>query len=179
MTKTEHYQLNQWDAADPIRREDFNADNTKIDAALHGLEQAKADADTVAALAESLTNTNADLAVLAANVGAVGKNARVAWGTYTGTGTYGSANLTSLSVGFYPVLAVVGSASGTKYGNWPTILIRGCTASQSEVSYLSSLIVTWSDSKIQWYNTEHAQAQDNESGTVYYYCVIGYDKSAE
>ena len=34
MTKTEHYQLNQWDASDYVRREDFNADNAKIDAAL-------------------------------------------------------------------------------------------------------------------------------------------------
>ena len=34
MTKTEHYQLNQWDAADRVLREDFNSDNQKIDAAL-------------------------------------------------------------------------------------------------------------------------------------------------
>ena len=34
MTKTEHYQLNQWDASDYVRREDFNEDNRKIDAAL-------------------------------------------------------------------------------------------------------------------------------------------------
>ena len=40
MTKTEHYQLNQWDAADPIRREDFNSDNAAIDAALAAIRQA-------------------------------------------------------------------------------------------------------------------------------------------
>ena len=34
MRKTEHYQLNQWDAEDAILREDFNADNEKIEAAL-------------------------------------------------------------------------------------------------------------------------------------------------
>lgn len=39
MTKTEHYQLNQWDAADPIRREDFNADNATIDAALAAVKR--------------------------------------------------------------------------------------------------------------------------------------------
>lgn len=34
MTKTQNLNLNQWEAADPIRREDFNADNAAIDAAL-------------------------------------------------------------------------------------------------------------------------------------------------
>lgn len=34
MTKTDNYNLNQWEATDPIRREDFNADNAVIDAAL-------------------------------------------------------------------------------------------------------------------------------------------------
>lgn len=34
MTKTEHYQLNQWEPGDAVKREDFNADNAAIDAAL-------------------------------------------------------------------------------------------------------------------------------------------------
>ena len=34
MTKTSNYDLNQWDASDRVLREDFNADNEKIDAAL-------------------------------------------------------------------------------------------------------------------------------------------------
>ena len=36
MTKTEHYQLNQWDPSDQVRRTDFNEDNAKIEAALAG-----------------------------------------------------------------------------------------------------------------------------------------------
>ena len=34
MNYTKHYQLNQWDAVDRVLREDFNADNQKVDAAL-------------------------------------------------------------------------------------------------------------------------------------------------
>ena len=34
MTKTEHYQLNQWAKSDRVLMEDFNRDNAKIDAAL-------------------------------------------------------------------------------------------------------------------------------------------------
>ncbi len=37
MTKTEHFQLNQWELSDRIMMEDFNADNAKIDAALGAL----------------------------------------------------------------------------------------------------------------------------------------------
>ncbi|NLF35192.1 MAG: hypothetical protein GX585_04425 [Clostridiales bacterium] len=32
--KTEHYALNQWEGTDPVLRDDFNADNQKLDAAL-------------------------------------------------------------------------------------------------------------------------------------------------
>lgn len=41
MKKTQTYQLNQWDGDDRILREDFNADNAKIDAALNAEEQAR------------------------------------------------------------------------------------------------------------------------------------------
>ncbi|WP_298025342.1 hypothetical protein [uncultured Dysosmobacter sp.] len=34
---TPHYPLSQWQATDEVVRTDFNADNAKIDAALHGL----------------------------------------------------------------------------------------------------------------------------------------------
>ena len=34
MTKTEHYQLSQWEATDQVKRTDFNEDNAKLDAAL-------------------------------------------------------------------------------------------------------------------------------------------------
>ena len=37
MEKTENYGLNQWGAQDAIKREDFNADNAKTDAALGAL----------------------------------------------------------------------------------------------------------------------------------------------
>ena len=39
MQKTSNFSLNQWEATDPIRREDFNADNAAIDAAIKAVEQ--------------------------------------------------------------------------------------------------------------------------------------------
>lgn len=41
MQQTEHYGLNQWDPTDRILREDFNADNLKIAAALAGKAPAR------------------------------------------------------------------------------------------------------------------------------------------
>ena len=37
MNQTPNYQLNQWEAADQVLRADFNADNAKIDAAIHAV----------------------------------------------------------------------------------------------------------------------------------------------
>ena len=44
MTKTTNYNLNQWDAEDQVRREDFNADNAAIDAALKAVATTAANA---------------------------------------------------------------------------------------------------------------------------------------
>ena len=54
MTKTEHYQLNQWDATDQVKRTDFNEDNAKIEAALAGLESGKAESASVNAAINQL-----------------------------------------------------------------------------------------------------------------------------
>ena len=76
MNKTENYQLSQWELADRIQMEDFNGDNEKVDAALKG--QAETAAAETAAREE-----------LAAAVAACG-NCKIAYGTYTGNGNYGS-----------------------------------------------------------------------------------------
>lgn len=73
MTKTEHYQLNQWEPGDEVKREDFNADNAKVDAAL--AEQAKT-------MAEGLEQANAT----AASAVEIAKTATFAVGSYTGNG---------------------------------------------------------------------------------------------
>lgn len=47
MKQTENYQLNQWELTDRIRMEDFNGDNSKLDAALNSQAEALA-AETAA-----------------------------------------------------------------------------------------------------------------------------------
>ena len=53
MNYTQNYQLNQWDAADRVLREDFNSDNRKIDAAIAALQ----DAIRYVPIAEATLNT--------------------------------------------------------------------------------------------------------------------------
>lgn len=71
--QTSNYGLNQWEAADQVLRTEFNADNSKIDAALKGL----ADQDT------ELEET---LASQAASIAAKG-NCQIYATSYTGNGS--------------------------------------------------------------------------------------------
>ena len=84
MEQTTHYQLNQWAASDRIQREDFNADNAKIDAALAGLDAA------VATLG----------------------NCRVQYSTYAGTGSYGQGAPSSLTFPEEPLLVIIAGYAG-------------------------------------------------------------------
>ena len=82
---TQHYELSQWQATDEVVRTDFNADNAKIDAALHGLVEASAKYG----------------------------NCRLYTTTYTGTGTYGTSNPTRLTFPSKPCLVMIGAATGS------------------------------------------------------------------
>ena len=114
------------------------------------------------------------------NAPRAGKNARIAWGTYTGTGTYGAANPTGLTFDFYPVMVWVGCENCAGVQSWPSTFIRGCPASHPDVTP-NLLTVTWTDNGVSWYDTRysHGQLQNNDQGVTYYYCVLGYDKNAE
>ncbi len=66
--QTQHYQLSQWEASDKVERLDFNADNARIDGALHtlaGQVASKAESSAVSALT-SLVNAKADQSALTA-----------------------------------------------------------------------------------------------------------------
>lgn len=142
MTTTSNYQLSQWAATDPVRRTDFNADNAKIDAAIHALS------DCV----------------------------RVAAGSYTGNGKYGSANPCTLdftaTLGRPPRLLVVMPEESYYY--WMTA-VYGVKVVRSYYEQHSNFMLnlTWSGNSVKWYGTNSASIQLNESGRVYHYIAIG------
>lgn len=166
MKQTEHYGLNQWELADRIRMEDFNCDNAKIDAALKG--QAEALAAETAAREE-----------LAAAVAACG-NCKIAYGTYTGNGNYGSDHPNCLTFPFEPKLVIVqnksvasAQISGSNSMSWGMMTaIRPLNGFILDgVSW--TLRLTWSGNSLSWYNTINAELQMNKSDNTYLYLALG------
>ena len=165
MKQTEHYGLNQWELADRIRMEDFNGDNEKVDAALKG--QAEALAAETAAREE-----------LAAAVAACG-NCKIAYGTYTGNGNYGSDHPNCLSFDFEPKLVIIqniaGAATDVSGSNaFDKIMVTFVRPLKVyfHVDSVYSNSITWSGNSISWtgYNDK---LQLNESRTTYLYIALG------
>ena len=146
MKQTENYQLSQWEKADRIQMEDFNGDNSKVDAALAGL---------AATMAEHG-------AALSQHAGAIAKlgNCAVEVTGYTGSGSV------SRSVTFSkPVMAMLVSGGGRMlfalYGDSKAYAMapNGFAAVSASVS---GNTVSWSGS-----SGDSAYFVLNESGTTY------------
>ena len=162
MDYTANYHLPQWVKEDRILMEDFNEAMSSIDQGIKGVD----------------TTVTEGLAAVAANLGAAGKNARIAWGSYVGTGKYGAGNPTSLSFDFYPVVVFCGCELWASEVGWPSIYIRDCPKAHCD-SMSFAMNVTWQDKGISWYSNEHQGYQNNSENERYYYVAIGYDKDAE
>lgn len=169
MKRTTNYALPTWEKSDFIQMSDFNDLTQKTDAAL------KANADAIGEKAAA-----AALEALAQNLGVHGRNARIAFGSYTGTGTYGSANPNTLQFDFKPMLVFVAIAAWDSGVENPIIFLRNRTAGSSTPSYDrdSKLVVSWTDTAVSWYMTssETAYYQLNHPDAIYYYTAIGYDE---
>lgn len=176
MDKTANYNLPQWVGTDPIRMKPFNDAFDGIDLALkanadaaQALQSGKADAQTVSALAK--------------NLGAAGHNCRIAWGSYTGTGSAGASHPTGVTCPFYPVIVFVAPANEASVTNNPSVFVRPNASGTSSPEGTTStfLRVTWSDSSVSWYEPGGTKGlgQFNGSSYTYLYAVIGYDKAKE
>ena len=120
---------------------------------------------------------------LSALAGAVGSGLKCASGTYTGTGTSGSNNKTSITFSFVPKLVIVWQANSspnglvpdgnTNYWRYSFLWVDGQT--QAGVYASSSGIVNLSVSgkKLQWYSTVNSNVQLNVSSMIYNYFAIG------
>ena len=166
MKQTENYGLNQWEMTDLIKMEGFNGDNSKVDAALKS--QAEALAAETAAREE-----------LAAAVAACG-NCKIAYGTYTGNGNYGSDHPNCLTFPFEPKLVIVqnksvasAQISGSNSMSWGMMTaIRPLNGFILDgVSW--TLRLTWSGNSLSWYNTINAELQMNKSDNTYLYLALG------
>ena len=147
MTKTTNYQLNQWAKSDRVMMDDFNADNTKIDAAL----KANADAAAVASAAVALCG-----------------NCKIETSTYTGTGSAGASSPTTLTFPKKPTAVIV-------FGEYSLLFITDKNTSTANVLCWLSDRTSWSRAKISWTGnklkiyseTNYPAVQANMQNTVY------------
>lgn len=116
-------------------------------------------------------------------LGKLGDKARVQFGSYVGTGTYGSSNPNSLNLSFTPrfLLVMKGDrpTSSRSYANFALFVYgvaNGITVGPSSGNYEIPLYATWNKNSISWYNSNSDYGdtgQMNESGTKYRYVAIG------
>lgn len=106
-------------------------------------------------------------------LGQLGDKVRIATGSYTGTGTYGSSNPNSLTFSFPPEFLVV-SPNQEPYR---LFLVRGMTKSNTSPTGDSNgnVAVAWDGSTVSWYGDSNGEAylQLNRRGTPYFYFAIG------
>ena len=126
MTKTTNYQLNQWVKSDRIMMDDFNADNTKIDAAL------KANADTAAAASAAV---------------ALCGNCKIYCTSFVGTGTAAAPTMT------FPHKPLIIFVSGRDALN--LIAWRGQSGSRILESPSSPITVTWGERSVAWSGSDY------------------------
>ena len=140
--QTTNYGLTQWEATDRILMENFNSDNSKIDAALGTLAQ------TVTGHTTALTQKG---------------NCQLYMDSYTGTGTYGTSNPTQLTFPGYPVLVFVFAAT-----NGQIIAAHNCNvALQAYNGNSSNIAVNWTNHTVSWSHFQSANQQFNASGVTY------------
>ena len=101
---------------------------------------------------------------------------KIATGSYTGTGTYGSGNQNSLTFSFTPKIVIVyGNSNASLENNGcknPVIFINpSTTITISYANTNSGIAITWG-STVSWYSSAALQ-QLNSSGATYYYLAIG------
>ena len=154
MNKTANYNLNQWDKADRVLMEDFNADNAKIDAALG----AKAEKTVVTALQGQVNTVQASVP-------------KIACGTYTGNGTASR----TISLPFAPKAVLVLVHNG--YTRLTASLLGGLALSGSPVRFDDNKIaISISGNGFQvFYDTsdEYRKLVTNSKDQVYHYIAIG------
>ncbi len=164
MRKTKNLKLDLLEPADPVSAAPLNANAEALDAA-------------VAANSAGEAELRQAVAAIAADLGEGGKNARICFGSYAGTGTYGAAHPSSLTFPFCPILVIVGCLEFVNTNAWPTIMFRGCNSAHGcgSTSYVNT--ITWHSNGVSWYATSNAGTQNNQSDKVYYYMAVGCDAS--
>lgn len=110
------------------------------------------------------------------NLGKLGDKARIAYGTYTGTGKSGSSNKNTLTFDFEPKIVVVQGLALNGYATY-LIMLNGVTNPHVFQHNLHwGLTTAWATKSVSWYSSAETTGyfyQFNASGSTYRYIAIG------
>ena len=165
MQQTSKYQFNLVDTTDDFSPAPLNQNAQKTETLLAGMEE------DLAALEGSM---DSELAAVTAALGSGGHTARVTYGSYTGTGTYGSDNPITLNCSFKPLAVVIQS----HYQNSRTTVyfIRNVTSVISDAYQQYTMQITWNDQSVSFYSDGSQFAHFNAIGGTYHYVIWGYSE---
>lgn len=105
-------------------------------------------------------------------VGTTNAPMNIVTGSYTGDGTYGSSNPTTITVGFQPKLLIVYWANNANFQR--TVIVGGADMTGfASASAGVGCTLTLSSTGVSFYSTANATNQSNGSGNTYYYVAIG------
>lgn len=166
MQQTSKYQFKLIEGTDDFSPAPLNQNTQKAEAALVAMEES---------LTGQIEEMEGSLASLAANVGTAGKTARIAWGSYTGTGTYGQDTPTVFACDFKPMLVIVGWQD-YQYSP-PLVLVHGVDLAPTEFFQYQAVSVIWEDRQVKIYSTDAEETQFNKEGHTYRYLILGYDNT--
>lgn len=170
---------------------DFNSDNQKTDAALHGLAEQlsgkapkpaltaavnrvtaleNGKADKTALEAEAAARQSADSAEQAAReaLAAVSGNCEMELITYTGTGVYSSAP-TQITFSQTPEVYIVAGDLALVIGHsGESKAIQACRSTSASNSFITDITGTWNGSTLSLINYTDARYQMNTAGKFYW-----------
>lgn len=153
MTKTEHYQLNQWEPGDEVKREDFNADNAKVDAAIKAVEDKAEQAQSAAEGAQKTAETS------------------YAVGVYTGNGLTADEGGVFVETGFKPRFVII-TQSRISPSNPKTTMMVGEGGVDGTEHYVVFLENGFRVYFLTVYGTSTTPLQMNNSGETYSYAAF-------
>lgn len=106
--------------------------------------------------------------------------AKIATGSYVGTGTYGAENPVSIVFGFTPkMVAVYRESDYIDGGTWVYGAAKGmmspCAYENAfgETYYVESVYLTWDANSVSWYHTGSARQALNTLDATYRWVAIG------
>ena len=102
------------------------------------------------------------------NLGSGGNTARIIYGSYVGTGTYGAGNPNTLTFDFRPLLLIWGDPVYDQYTT--VVCMRGRDNQPGPNGRITTI---WGNNSVSWYHNSSAQEQANSSGVSYPYVAIG------